>query len=90
MAGDRKNGSADIIFNYKKTIMAKKVLEIKAVECFSSNKGIGTSNVTLALNVQQTDKGPASSTAIHLNIPDQKAAGNFEPGKKYTVTVTED
>jgi len=69
--------------------MAKKVYE-KKFECFNSNKNKTGSTVTLAANVQQTDKGPATRTAVNILDPDLEIATNFKPGKKYTVTITEE
>lgn len=69
--------------------MAKKVFSIQ-IECFQANKNKNGSQVAFANNVQQTDKGPAARHAISVNVPDQKLAEQLTPGKKYTVTITEE
>lgn len=69
--------------------MAKTTLTVKG-ECFSANKNKQGSNVLIAANIQQTEKGPASRTAVNIVVPDTDAASKFTPGKAYTVTITED
>ncbi len=69
--------------------MAKQVLSIRS-ECFAANKNKQGSNIVLAVNVQETEKGPVTRTAVNIVIPDTDAASKFSPGKKYTVTITED
>lgn len=69
--------------------MAKEILK-KKFECFNSSRTKQNSNVVLANQVTTTDKGPAARQAINIVDPDVKLAGLFEPGKKYTVTITED
>jgi phage tail protein X len=69
--------------------MAKQVLQIKA-ECFAANRNKQGSNIVIAANIEQSEKGPASRTAVNIVLPDNDAAARFSPGKAYTVTITED
>jgi len=69
--------------------MAKQLLVFKA-DCFAANRNKQGSNIIIAKNVEQTERGPASRQAVNITVPDVEAAGKFTPGKSYTVTVSED
>ena len=69
--------------------MAKKLFDIK-LECFQANRNKNGSQITLSGKVETTERGPASRQAVNIVDPDSKLSSLMTPGKKYTVTVTED
>lgn len=68
--------------------MAKVKLSVKA-ECFSANKTKSGSTLIFAIDVQPTEKGQTARTLINFNLPDAKAANDYEVEKQYKITIEE-
>lgn len=69
--------------------MAKKVFSTQ-IECLQANKGKNGAQIMFANNVQQTKEQVTAREVVNISTGDTKVAEALTPGKKYTVTITEE
>lgn len=69
--------------------MAKKIFSIE-VEAVQATRNKNGSQINFGKQLQKVDNGIAAREAVMFNVVDPKLSAAIEPGKKYTVTITEE
>ena len=58
-------------------------------ECVQSNKTKTGSMIIFAVTPEKSEKGFTARTAASFVLPEPSIANDFDPNKRYTITITE-
>lgn len=67
--------------------MATKKVLTKKFKCVGIQHNTHRSNVTLAAEITQNEKGAAARNVVNISLADSKELTGFEINKEYTLTI---